>query len=165
MRVPTTCSGMNPVSCFRVPCRAFSSARGQRITRRLWTTHDLLAQYLLDSDDSTIKLSVSVALGVFTGILPIWGFQTIAAMALAFCLRLNKLVLVAASSITQPPFTPVIVYGSFVLGRARSAQGTLAAAPQQDLIGSIVRALLSAPLSGAVVYLLVRWRRQRSMAP
>jgi uncharacterized protein (DUF2062 family) len=84
---------------------------------------------------------------------------------LALCLRLNKVVLIAASNISQPPLTPVLVYGNFVLGRACSAQGAQTAAPRQYAIGSIVLALLSASLSGAVVYPLVRWRRHRSMAP
>ena len=153
---PATCSGAN---------RAWHlSARALQVTRRLKTARDLLAQHILHSDDSTMKLSVSVALGIFSGILPIWGFQTIAAIALAFCLRLNKVILIAASNISQPPLTPAIVYGSIVLGKAFSAQDAPAAALQQYVVGSILLALLSALLSGALTYLLVHRRRQRRMA-
>lgn len=47
-------------------------------------------KHLLSSHNSPIKLALSVAFGVFMGIIPIWGFQLVTAILLAFIFRLNK---------------------------------------------------------------------------
>ncbi len=43
-----------------------------------------------DPSQSNIRKSVSVAFGIFMGILPIWGFQLLSAIFLAVVLKLNK---------------------------------------------------------------------------
>jgi len=71
---------------------------------------------LLTSSDSSLKLSLSVAFGVFMGIMPIWGFQLITAIAFAFLFRLNKLLVILFSNISIPPFIPLILYLSMLCG-------------------------------------------------
>src|SRR5690606_8426645 len=77
---------------------------------------------LLHSEDSNLKKSLSVALGVFIGLSPFCGFQTIIVLFLAFVLRLYKLIAFAFSNISIPPLIPFIIYGSlktgsFILGK------------------------------------------------
>lgn len=66
--------------------------------------------------DSPAKLAGAVGLGLFFGIFPIWGFQMLAAFAVASILRLNRVLVLFSSNISIPPFLPVIIYGSFWLG-------------------------------------------------
>src|SRR5690606_34662472 len=83
---------------------------------------------LLHSEDPPLKKSLSVALGVFVGISPFWGFQTVIVLFLAWILRLNKLIAFAFSNVSIPPLIPFIVYacleaGTFVLGQPTAASG------------------------------------------
>jgi glycosyltransferase involved in cell wall biosynthesis len=67
---------------------------------------------VLESNDSNARKTFSIALGVFIGISPFWGFQTILVLFLAVLLKLNKAIAFAFSNISFPPFIPFIVYGS-----------------------------------------------------
>lgn len=71
---------------------------------------------ILENDDSNLKKASSIALGVFIGIAPFWGFQTVLVLFLAVVLRLNKVISFAFSNISFPPFIPLIIYGSLQLG-------------------------------------------------
>ncbi|PJJ07532.1 glycosyltransferase involved in cell wall biosynthesis [Flavobacterium sp. 1] len=71
---------------------------------------------VLESNDSNIRKAASIALGVFIGICPFWGFQTILVLFLAVLLKLNKVIAFAFSNISFPPFIPFIIYGSLKLG-------------------------------------------------
>ncbi|CAM3260967.1 DUF2062 domain-containing protein [Aequorivita lipolytica] len=70
----------------------------------------------LGSDDSVEKKAFSIALGVFIGLSPIWGFHTIAVIFLALLLNLNKVIAFAFSNVSLPPFIPLILYFSLKLG-------------------------------------------------
>ncbi len=72
---------------------------------------------LLGSGESSMKLSLATGFGVFMGIIPIWGFQMIAAAFLAHLFKLNKALVLVASNISIPPMMPIIIYLSFVMGR------------------------------------------------
>jgi len=50
------------------------------------------------------------------GIIPIWGFQLIAAIGLAFAFRLNKALVIIAANISIPPMIPLILYLSHFTG-------------------------------------------------
>lgn len=71
---------------------------------------------ILENQDSKAKKAASIALGVFIGIAPFWGFQTIIVLFLAVLFRLNKIIAFAFSNISFPPFIPFIIYGSLKLG-------------------------------------------------
>lgn len=75
-----------------------------------------LLENILHSEDSVAKKSFSIALGVFVGIAPVWGFQTIIVLFLAALLRLNKVIAFAFSNVSLPPFIPLIIYGSLKIG-------------------------------------------------
>ena len=122
---------------------------------------------ILHSDDSNAKKALSIALGVFIGISPFWGFHTIIVLALATVLRLNKVIAFAFSNISFPPFIPFIIYGSLKAGSYFVATSapllfdksiTLAAIQnhlQQYLIGSFVLATICAVFFGSFAYLLL----------
>lgn len=71
---------------------------------------------VVGSNDSPKVKSTSIALGVFIGIIPIWGFQTITVIFLAVTFRLNKLLAFAGSNISIPPMIPIIVFASLQIG-------------------------------------------------
>ncbi len=50
------------------------------------------------------------------GIFPIWGFQLIVAITLAFLLRLNKVLVILAANISIPPMIPLILFLSHLTG-------------------------------------------------
>jgi glycosyltransferase involved in cell wall biosynthesis len=75
-----------------------------------------LLENILHSQDSKLKKSLSIALGVFIGIAPLWGFQTIIVLSLAVLFRLNKAISFAFSNISFAPFIPFIIYGSLKTG-------------------------------------------------
>jgi uncharacterized protein (DUF2062 family) len=50
------------------------------------------------------------------GIVPIWGFQLAAAIALSFLLRLNKALVIIAANISIPPMIPLILFLSYQMG-------------------------------------------------
>lgn len=70
----------------------------------------------LHNSDSPEKKALSISLGVFIGIIPIWGFQTIVVLSLAVAFKLNKVISFTFSNISIPPFIPFIVYYSMLVG-------------------------------------------------
>ena len=50
------------------------------------------------------------------GIVPIWGFQLVVAIALAFLFRLNKALVVVAANVSIPPMIPLILFLSHLTG-------------------------------------------------
>jgi len=70
----------------------------------------------LNNSDSPEKKALSISLGVFIGIIPIWGFQTILVISLAAAFKLNKVISFAFSNVSIPPFIPIIVYNSMIIG-------------------------------------------------
>ena len=133
---------------------------------------------LLHSEDSKTKKALSVALGVFIGISPFWGFQTLIVLFLAFALRLNKLIAFAFSNVSIPPLIPFIIYaslkiGSFLLGKPplppfewdafESYKEFIGQHLSEYVIGSFVLATVSAILFGIASYLLLGIRMRRSL--
>jgi len=133
---------------------------------------------LLHSEDSKLKKSLSVALGVFIGLSPLWGFQTIVVLFLAFVFRLNKLIAFAFSNVSLPPLIPFIIYGSlktgsFILGRPplppfewgafKSYKDFIGRHLAEYLTGSLILGIVCAVLFGLGSYLLlgIRMRKDR----
>lgn len=66
--------------------------------------------------ESPMKKASSVALGLFFGIVPIWGFQFATALLLAHFMKLNKVVVGLVAQISVPPMIPFILYASVKTG-------------------------------------------------
>lgn len=122
-------------------------------------------EYLFKSSESNLKLSISVGVGVFTGIIPIWGFQTILAIILAFIFRLNKIVMLAVSNFSQPPVTPFVILASFLLGGLfiNTETGVFHYSSKTDyefiknnllqyVVGSIILAIILSLLTAMITY-------------
>ena len=76
----------------------------------------LANEHILKTTDSNIKIAMSLGVGVFFGIFPIWGYQMITAGFIAHLLKLNKVITVLSSNISLPPMMPFIIYGSYITG-------------------------------------------------
>lgn len=126
----------------------------------------LMNDHILDGGESNLHKSCSIGLGVFMGIVPIWGYQIISAIAIAHVLKLNKILVVLASNISLPPFLPLILFlsyktGGWLLGSTAveiSNEITWEYVKQnlyQYLLGSICFAIAAAFVFGIVSYLLL----------
>lgn len=120
---------------------------------------------VLESGDSNAKKALSIALGVFIGIAPLWGLQTVTVLFLAYVLRLNKLIAFAFSNVSIPPAIPVIIYFSLKMGSlfvpnsvVTEGATTFDAITQnlaQYLVGSILLASLMSFLFGMTGYIVL----------
>ncbi len=71
---------------------------------------------ILESNDSNTKKAGAIALGIFMGIAPFWGFQTILVLFFAVLFKTNKAIAFAFSNISFPPLIPFIIYASLKVG-------------------------------------------------
>lgn len=79
--------------------------------QNFWTNH-IVASH----ESNNIKAS-SVGFGLFMGIFPLWGFQMIVAAFLAHRMKLNKVIVLAASNISIPVNIPWIIFCSLLCGK------------------------------------------------
>lgn len=75
-----------------------------------------LKEDVLESDGSNRIKAFSIALGVFIGFSPFWGFHTLLVISLAVLFKLNKVLAFVASNVSLPPFIPFIIAASLFLG-------------------------------------------------
>lgn len=134
-------------------------------------TYINLLNELINPNDSIQKRSTSVALGVFIGIVPIWGFQIITALALAILFKLNKALVLLSSNISIPPLMPIIIYSSYILGSIWIKEETnkisfdtklTIESIQSDLLqyiyGSITLAIIAALFAGMITWIILSIR-------
>jgi glycosyltransferase involved in cell wall biosynthesis len=87
-----------------------------RVVFRKETWKRLYTDYLVNSSEPPSLKAISIGFGVFMGIIPIWGFQLIAAIFLAVLFKLNKPLVILAANISITPMIPIIIYMSFKMG-------------------------------------------------
>lgn len=121
---------------------------------------------VLESDGSNRTKALSIALGVFIGLSPFWGFQTLLVISLSVLFKLNKVLAFVASNVSLPPFIPFVIAASLFLG-APFVQGDSNFLSHeltfdlvrnhllQYVIGSGILATTISALSGIVVYLFL----------
>ena len=122
---------------------------------------------ILESGDSDFKKSAAIALGVFIGISPFWGFQTVLLLFFATIFKLNKVIAYMASNVSFPPFIPFVIYGSLKMGSYFvSSEAPLILDSSitiddiqknatQYIVGSLTLASVLALSSGLLSYLLL----------
>ena len=71
---------------------------------------------VLESAGTNRIKAFSIALGVFVGFSPFWGFHTLIVISLAVLFKLNKVLAFFASNVSLPPFIPFIIAASLFLG-------------------------------------------------
>ncbi len=113
--------------------------------------------------------AISIAFGVFMGIVPIWGFQMVAAIFLAILFKLNKPLVIIASNISVPPMIPLIIFGSYKAGAIWMGQNamhldfsselsldSISRNLQQYMYGSFTLAIVAGALFGLFSFLLLK---------
>jgi len=77
----------------------------------------LLEMHLIRSHETPSVKAWSMAVGVFFGITPFWGFQIWFVIFFSWLFKLNKALSILASNISIPPMIPLIVFASYQAGR------------------------------------------------
>lgn len=134
-----------------------------------------LRTQFLDSNESIARKAMAVAFGVFMGIVPIWGYQLMAALILAHFFNLNKIVVGVAANISIPPMIPFLLYGSlktgqFVLQTDLSDNiinnditfETIKQHLFEYVVGSCIFAVVMAVLFGGVTYLILKFKQRNA---
>lgn len=123
---------------------------------------------ILNVEESNHIKAMSVGLGIFMGIVPIWGFQLVTAIFLAIVLKLNKALVIIAANISIPPMVPVIIYASYRTGALWMKDGggdlffsdelsfeSVKNNLQQYIYGSVSLAVIAGLASGLITWLLL----------
>ncbi|SFT03000.1 DUF2062 domain-containing protein [Sphingobacterium wenxiniae] len=151
-----------------IPRNFFRSFKKKSLT-------DFLKENILGSTDSPKKKALSIGLGVFMGIAPVWGFQTALTISLAVFLRLNKVLAFAFSNISFAPFIPVVIYASLVVGswvypssHTFALEGIslemIKSHAVQYIVGSVLLASFLSLLIGFGSYLWMRGQEQKTIS-
>ncbi len=131
---------------------------------------------ILQTNDSKEVKALSIALGVFIGIIPVWGFQTFLSIFLAAVLKGNKALSFLGSNISIPPMIPFIVWGSLQIGGLlipgampltidfeHISWQALQAHLLQYLVGSLILATFTSVILGIAVYMLLSYYQRKSI--
>jgi len=89
---------------------------GRTVIRKFQARLRQFVTTLLKEDLTPGRAAAAVFLGLFIGIVPIYGFQTLAAVGVALFFRLNKPLTVAGTFINNPLLQAPIVVGSVEIG-------------------------------------------------
>lgn len=128
------------------------------------------------SPDSNLRITAAVMLGIFMGIVPVWGYQMLIAFAIAHVLKLNKVITLVASNISIPPMIPFLIYGSYFTGckilqvpiELTLSNITLESVKNSLIpyvVGSVIFAALCSVAVGVVVFgLLAVFRRKKRIS-
>jgi uncharacterized protein (DUF2062 family) len=159
---------------------SFLYIKPRDLLRRLFLKQkwkEVFIDELFDPSQSISRKSVSVAFGIFMGILPIWGFQLVTAIFLAVLFRLNKGLVILFANISIPPMIPLIIYASYKFGafwmpanaQAVSLTKTLSLSAirynfKQYLAGSISLAIAAGLVAGLITYLLLHLFSRKKQA-
>jgi glycosyltransferase involved in cell wall biosynthesis len=117
--------------------------------RTMWYEH------VLNKEESNARKALSIGFGVFMGIVPIWGFQMVTAMALAVLFKLNKALVFMSCHVSLPPMIPFVIFASFATGRLWVRDGSMMLPFSTDLSLDIIRQNLFQYLTGAVTLAVV----------
>ena len=136
-----------------------------------------LNQHLLNPHHSDELKAVSIAFGVFMGIIPLWGFQLALAIFLSIILKLNKGLVIIAANISIPPMIPLIIYLSYKMGAwwmgdhamhlvfsKNISLHDIKTNLQQYVYGSMTLAVVAALALGFISYLLMKIFKRKMLA-
>lgn len=128
-----------------------------------------------NKEESAINKSVSVAVGIFFGIIPIWGYQLVTAIAFAYLLKLNKAIVIVAANISIPIMLPFILFASLKTGELVTgikSSITIHTIDMQNiksnlyvyLTGACVLAIVFSIFMGIVTYVVLKLIRTKKYA-
>ena len=121
---------------------------------------------VLESDGTNRIKAFSIALGVFIGLSPFWGFQTLLVISLSVLFKLNKVLAFVASNVSLPPFIPFIIAASLFLGSPFISENSNILSQDlnfdlvknnllQYIIGSFILATTMSAVSGIAAFLFL----------
>ena len=136
-----------------------------RYTRRK-ITKESVRRLFLDKDETPLNKAFSVFIGVFIGVLPIWGAQVLSAIATTHFFKVNKPLAVVGTHINFTPLYPIIVYFSLKVGALIS--GDISTIPALNeisiesaktyfwlyILGCVPIALITAFIFSSITYLV-----------
>ena len=126
-----------------------------------------IAEDILGSKATASVKALSIGLGTFIGLSPLWGLHSFLAIFLAITLRLNKVLAFAFSNVSIPPMIPFIVYASLQIGYFMVPHGSqhillsefsFAAISEhlwQYILGSFALALMASFCLGSISFFLL----------
>lgn len=77
-----------------------------------------IAVHLFKLNNSPREIALGVAIGVFIGILPVYGLHTVLVIVAAILVRpANKIAIFLGTSISLPPTIPPITWAGYEIGR------------------------------------------------
>jgi uncharacterized protein (DUF2062 family) len=135
-------------------------------------------EQLFNPQQSDQLKALSIAFGVFMGIVPIWGFQLVVAIFLSMLFRLNTALVIIAANISIPPMIPLIIFLSYRMGAMWmgskkadllfSSDITLEAIGnnlEQYMYGSCTLAVVAGLSAGLLSFILLKiFKRKPSLA-
>lgn len=140
-------------------------------------TKDFFLTHFIEASQPDGIKAFSIGFGIFMGIVPIWGFQLVAAIFLAFVFGLNKALVIIAANISIPPMIPLIIYGSYKMGGywMGSAKSNIEFNSNislesvrnhfaQYIYGSFTLAIFAGILLGTFTYLLLKFFKRRPVS-
>lgn len=155
------------------PSAALLSAITKQLNalREVFTQKNLqnISRQIFNPGESPELKALSAAAGIFIGIMPVWGFQTFAALFLAVAFKLNRVLVLLFSQISFPALVPMVVYASYRAGGLWYGSKHIPAGYsisevftgkgfEQYLAGSITLALAAGIAAGLLTYTALRVR-------
>lgn len=137
------------------------------------TFRTTLREFFTDHAHDPMHMSLAVGLGLFFGILPVWGLQTVIALALAHRFRLNMAITLMACNISLPPMVPFLLYAGTAMGHwlftgelltIALSDMTMARARGfvwEWLVGSMVLAVVGSVVGATITYVIARMVRRK----
>lgn len=129
--------------------------------------------FLVPGESDEVK-AMSIAFGVFMGIVPIWGFQLAVAIFLAILFKLNKPLVIVAANISIPPMIPLIIFTSIKTGALWMGKNavdisftksisllTIQQSLKQYIVGSITLAVVAGVFFGMLFYVLFKIKNSK----
>jgi glycosyltransferase involved in cell wall biosynthesis len=138
---------------------------------------DFLNKHILLTGDTNTQIALAVGMGIFTGILPVWGFQLMLAIGMAHIFGVSKFIASVAANISIPPMIPLILYLSYVTGCIVmdtsvkiSFSSELSVKSFEDyvltyVIGACVLSILMGISSGLISFVLLKIFRKKRVQP
>lgn len=136
---------------------------------------ETLREHLFNPEQPDAIKAWSVGFGIFMGIIPIWGFQLLAAIALSIVFRLNKALVIVAANISVPPMIPLLVFLSYRTGTIWMPQHAVNLAFSksinrqtasvnllQYIYGSITLAVVAGVFFGLLTFILLRLFKRKT---
>ena len=126
-----------------------------------------IKEEILGSNESPLKSAQAMALGVFIGLTPLWGFHTILVLSLAVLFKLNKAISFAFTNVSFPPFIPFTVYAGIMIGNYVLGEPTdysfadfeenfeFVKSLKTYVVGSFILAFVASIIVGLVSYFLL----------